>query len=149
MTPHTIIFPHRVVAADRRCAGFLAATSLTFLKPRFKRFLMPFSARLARAGVVANQVATVSIVGSLIMGGMLSLFHSHSILFGLLPVWLLVRMACATIDGYAGRRFWAEKPSRRRPERGRDGHASWRQRREGTLELTLATGEVFRWERQQ
>jgi CDP-diacylglycerol--glycerol-3-phosphate 3-phosphatidyltransferase len=105
MTPHTIIFPHRVVAADRRCAGFLAATSLTFLKPRFKRFLMPFSARLARAGVVANQVATVSIVGSLIMGGMLSLFHSHSILFGLLPVWLLVRMACATIDGYAGRDF--------------------------------------------
>ncbi len=98
MTPHTIIVPHRVVAANRRCAGFLAATSLTFLKPRFKRFLMLFSARLARAGVVANQVTTVSIVGSLIMGGMLSLFHSHSILFGLLPVWLLVRMACATID---------------------------------------------------
>jgi CDP-diacylglycerol--glycerol-3-phosphate 3-phosphatidyltransferase len=99
MTPHTIIVPHRVLAANWRCAGFLAATSLTFLKPRFKRFLMSFSARLARAGVVANQVTTVSIVGSLIMGGMLSLFHSHSILFGLLPVWLLVRMACATIDG--------------------------------------------------
>jgi CDP-diacylglycerol---glycerol-3-phosphate 3-phosphatidyltransferase len=99
MTPHTIIVPHRVVAANGRCASFFAATSLTFLKPRFKRFLMPFSARLARAGVVANQVTTVSIVGSLIMGGMLSLFHSHSILFGLLPVWLLVRMACATIDG--------------------------------------------------
>jgi len=32
-------------------------------------------------------------------GGMLSLFHSHSILFGLLPVWVLVRMGCATIDG--------------------------------------------------
>lgn len=99
MTPHTITVPHRVVAANRRCAGFLAATSLTFLKPRFKRFLMPVSAWLARAGVVANQVTIVSIVGSLIMGGMLSLFHSHSILFGLLPVWVLVRMGCATIDG--------------------------------------------------
>jgi CDP-diacylglycerol--glycerol-3-phosphate 3-phosphatidyltransferase len=99
MTSHTIIIPDQIMAANRRCAGFLAATSLTFLKPRFKRSLMPFSARLARAGVVANQVTIVSIVGSLIMGGMLSLFHSHSILFGLLPVWLFVRMACATIDG--------------------------------------------------
>src|SRR5258708_15194305 len=98
MTPHTIMVPHRVVAANRRCAGFLAATSLTFLKPRFKRFLMPFSARLARAGVVANHVTTVSIVGSLIIGGLLSLFHSHIILFVLLPVWVLVRVGCATTD---------------------------------------------------
>ena len=99
MTSHTVIVPLVVAAVSRRCGGYLAATSLTFLKPRFKRFLMPVSARLARAGVVANQVTTVSIVGSLIMGGMLSLFHSHSILFGLLPVWVLVRMGCATIDG--------------------------------------------------
>src|ERR1700722_15983629 len=34
-----------------------------------------------------------------VYGGMLSSFHSHRALFGLLPVWLLVRMACATIDG--------------------------------------------------
>jgi hypothetical protein len=99
MTSHTVIVPLVVAAVSRRCGGYLAATSLTFLKPRFKRFLMPVSARLARAGVVANQVTTVSIVGSLIMGGLLSLFHSHSILFGLLPVWVLVRMGCATIDG--------------------------------------------------
>jgi CDP-diacylglycerol---glycerol-3-phosphate 3-phosphatidyltransferase len=97
MTSHTV--PLVVTALSRHCGGYLAASSLTFLKPRFKRFLMPVSARLARAGVVANQVTTVSIVGSLIMGGMLSLFHSHSILFGLLPVWILVRMGCATIDG--------------------------------------------------
>jgi hypothetical protein len=78
MTPHTVIVPHRVAASNRRCGGFLAATSLTFLKPRFKRFLMPFSAWLACAGMVANQVTIVSIVGSLIVGGMLTLFHSHS-----------------------------------------------------------------------
>jgi hypothetical protein len=77
MTPHTVIVPHRVAASNRRCGGF-AATSLTFLKPRFKRFLMPFSAWLARAGMVANQVTIVSIVGSLIVGGMLTLFHSYS-----------------------------------------------------------------------
>ena len=97
MTSHTV--PLVVTALSRHCGGYLAASSLTFLKPRFKRFLMPVSARLARAGVVANQVTTVSIVGSLIMGGMLSLFHSHSILFGLLPVWVLVRTGCAAIDG--------------------------------------------------
>ena len=97
MTSHTV--PLVATALSRHCGGYLAASSLTFLKPRFKWFLMPVSARLARAGGVANQVTTVSIVGSLIMGGMLSLFHSHSILFGLLPVWVLVRMGCATIDG--------------------------------------------------
>jgi CDP-diacylglycerol---glycerol-3-phosphate 3-phosphatidyltransferase len=90
---------HSVVISHRLWVGLLGATSLTFLKPRFKRFLMPISARLVRAGVVTNQVTAVSIVGSLFMGGMLFSFHSHRVLFGLLPVWLLVRMACATIDG--------------------------------------------------
>ena len=99
MTPHSIINSHHIMAAKRQWVELLGATSLTFLKPRFKRFLMPVSARLVRAGVVANQVTAVSIVGSLFMGGMLSTFHSHRALFGLLPVWLLVRMACATIDG--------------------------------------------------
>jgi CDP-diacylglycerol--glycerol-3-phosphate 3-phosphatidyltransferase len=98
MTPRTFVIP-QPAASGLRCAGFLSATSLTFLKPRFKRFLMPFSTRLARAGVVANQVTVASIVGSLAMGGMLSLFHSHGVVFGLLPVWLLFRMGCATVDG--------------------------------------------------
>jgi hypothetical protein len=114
MTSH--IVPLVVAAVSRRCGGYLAVSSLTFLKPRFKRFLMPVSARLARAGVVANQVTTVSIVGSLIMGGMLSLFHSHSILFGL-PAGL-----GSGPDGLpdhrrnAGDRLRAEESSRRRPE---------------------------------
>jgi CDP-diacylglycerol---glycerol-3-phosphate 3-phosphatidyltransferase len=87
------------MAAKRQWVGLLGSTSLTFLKPRFKRFLMPISVRLVRAGVAANQVTAVSIAGSLFMGGMLSSFHSHRALFCLLPGWLLIRMACATIDG--------------------------------------------------
>jgi CDP-diacylglycerol---glycerol-3-phosphate 3-phosphatidyltransferase len=99
VTLHSIGNSHHIMATKRQWVGLLGATSLTFLKPRFKRFLLPISARLVRAGVVANQVTTVSIVGSLFMGGMLSSFHSNRALFGLLPVWLIVRMACATIDG--------------------------------------------------
>jgi hypothetical protein len=37
MTSHTVIVPQMVAAANRRCGGYLAATSLTFLKPRYKR----------------------------------------------------------------------------------------------------------------
>jgi hypothetical protein len=62
------VTPHSVVISHRQWAGLVGATSLTFLKPRFKRFLMPISARLVRAGVVANQETAVSIVGSLFMG---------------------------------------------------------------------------------
>jgi CDP-diacylglycerol--glycerol-3-phosphate 3-phosphatidyltransferase len=99
VTLRSIILRHHIMAANRRWVELLGATSLTFLKPRFKRFLMPISARLASAGVVANQVTAISIVGSLFMGGMLSSFHSNRALFGLLPAWLLIRMICATIDG--------------------------------------------------
>jgi hypothetical protein len=98
VTPQSII-RHQIIARNRQWVGLLGVTSLTFLKPRFKGFLMPISARLVRAGAVANQVMAISIVGSLFMGGMLSSFHSHRALFGLLPVWLLIRMACATVDG--------------------------------------------------
>jgi hypothetical protein len=43
MTPRTIIIPQPAAATSFRCASFLSATSLTFLKPRFKRFLMSLS----------------------------------------------------------------------------------------------------------
>jgi CDP-diacylglycerol--glycerol-3-phosphate 3-phosphatidyltransferase len=86
--------PHR-----RPHAAFLAATSLTFLKPRFKRALRPLVGRLARAGITANQVTVTSLVSSLAVAAVLSIFGDQSILFGLLPAWLLARMAFATIDG--------------------------------------------------
>jgi CDP-diacylglycerol--glycerol-3-phosphate 3-phosphatidyltransferase len=86
-------------ATLRPSAALLAATSLTVLKPKFKRRLFPVTAFLAQAGVTANQVTAASLAGSISVGALLCLFPSHPALFAVLPVWLLVRMACATIDG--------------------------------------------------
>jgi phosphatidylglycerophosphate synthase len=81
-------------------APYLAATSLSFLKPRFKRALWPVVGILARSGVTANQVTVSSLLGSFAVGVTLALGGADQpSLYALLPIWLLVRMALATIDG--------------------------------------------------
>jgi CDP-diacylglycerol---glycerol-3-phosphate 3-phosphatidyltransferase len=80
-------------------AAFLAATSLTFFKPRFRRALRPLVGMLFRAGVTANQVTVTSLIGSLAVGGLLLVSDHRSALFGLLPAWQFARMGLATIDG--------------------------------------------------
>jgi CDP-diacylglycerol--glycerol-3-phosphate 3-phosphatidyltransferase len=91
--------PSHAPATQSQHAPVLAATSLTFLKPRFKRTLRPIAAQLARAGITANQVTTISLVGSVGVGALLYLVPTCPRLFAILPVWLLARTACATIDG--------------------------------------------------
>src|SRR5580704_10762448 len=77
-------------------APYLAATSLSFLKPRFKRALWPVVGILARSGVTANQVTVSSLLGSLAVGVTLVLGGADQpSLYALLPVWLLIRMALA------------------------------------------------------
>jgi CDP-diacylglycerol--glycerol-3-phosphate 3-phosphatidyltransferase len=80
-------------------AAFLVATSLTFLKPRLKRALRPLVEVLFRARITANQVTVTSLIGSVAVGVLLSLWGHRSALFGLLPVWLSARMILAAIDG--------------------------------------------------
>jgi CDP-diacylglycerol---glycerol-3-phosphate 3-phosphatidyltransferase len=80
-------------------AAFVAATSLTFLKPRLKTALRPWAAYLARSGVTANQVTVTSLIASVVVGALLCVFAAKRGLFAILPVWLAVRTACATIDG--------------------------------------------------
>jgi CDP-diacylglycerol---glycerol-3-phosphate 3-phosphatidyltransferase len=79
-------------------AAFLGATSLNLLKPLLKRALRPLAAGLAGEGVTANQVTIISLVGSIIVG-LLSVHADGGPVWGLLPIWMLVRMALATIDG--------------------------------------------------
>jgi CDP-diacylglycerol---glycerol-3-phosphate 3-phosphatidyltransferase len=74
-------------------------TSLPFLKPRFQRRLRHFVRHLAGAGVTANQVTIFALCGSLAVGLTLIIGVAHPVLFGLLPLWLSVRMALSTIDG--------------------------------------------------
>jgi CDP-diacylglycerol--glycerol-3-phosphate 3-phosphatidyltransferase len=78
---------------------FFPATSLTYLKPRFREALRPVAAYLAKAGITANQVTLTSLAGSVLAGTLLCVHATHPALFGLLPVWLWMRMACATLDG--------------------------------------------------
>jgi CDP-diacylglycerol---glycerol-3-phosphate 3-phosphatidyltransferase len=80
-------------------AAFLAATALNPLKPLFKRALRPLVERLARAGVTANQVTIISLVGSIMVGSWLSVHADGKAVWGVLPAWMLVRTALATIDG--------------------------------------------------
>ena len=78
---------------------FLAATSLTFLKPLLRRAMRPVAARLYEAGVTANQVTWTSLGGSVLVGALLCRFAVHSPLFAILPAWLAARTAFAAIDG--------------------------------------------------
>jgi CDP-diacylglycerol--glycerol-3-phosphate 3-phosphatidyltransferase len=81
---------------SRPRAAFLAATSLNLLKPLLKRALRPLAAGLAWAGITANQV---TLVGSIIVGSWLSVHADGGAIWGLLPLWMLLRIALATIDG--------------------------------------------------
>lgn len=83
----------------RPAAAFIAATSLTFLKPRLRKTLRPWAAYLARSGVTANQVTASSVIGAVAVGGLLCVFAAERGLFAILPAWLATRTACATIDG--------------------------------------------------
>jgi CDP-diacylglycerol--glycerol-3-phosphate 3-phosphatidyltransferase len=72
---------------------------LTLLKPRFKRALHPVAASLYGLGVTANHVTLFSLAGSFMVGVALVCHSETTSLFAILPVWLLARMALATIDG--------------------------------------------------
>jgi CDP-diacylglycerol--glycerol-3-phosphate 3-phosphatidyltransferase len=75
------------------------------LKPRFQALLRPCAARLAAAGVTANQVTLAAASGSVLLGLLLSFEAWLRPLFLLLPVWLFVRMALNAIDGMLAREF--------------------------------------------
>ena len=79
--------------------------TLYALKPRFQNLLRPIAARLARAGVTANQVTLAAAALSIAVGGLLSLPDRPPALFLLLPVWLFLRMALNAIDGMLAREF--------------------------------------------
>lgn len=74
------------------------------LKPRFQALLRPLVARLAAAGITANQVTISAAVISCIVGGGLA-WCSATALYLLLPVWLFLRMAMNAVDGMLAREF--------------------------------------------
>jgi CDP-diacylglycerol---glycerol-3-phosphate 3-phosphatidyltransferase len=75
------------------------------LKPRFQGVLRPLVARLAAAGVTANQVTIATGAVSVILGAVLALEHRGWIL---LPIFLFARMALNAIDGMLAREHGQE-----------------------------------------
>ena len=70
------------------------------LKPGFQGLLRPLVARLAKAGIRANQITIATGVTSIILGAWLALEHRGWIL---LPLFLFVRMALNAMDGMLAR----------------------------------------------
>ena len=73
------------------------------LKPRFQGLLRPTMRALASAGVTPNAVTLAAVIGSILVGSVVSFSSSRPALLLLLPIWLFVRMALNAIDGMMAR----------------------------------------------
>jgi CDP-diacylglycerol--glycerol-3-phosphate 3-phosphatidyltransferase len=74
------------------------------LKPRFQALLRPLVRRMAVAGIRANQVTVAAMLASLLVGLAVGrTAGGHRWVWGLLPLWLLLRMALNAIDGMLAR----------------------------------------------
>lgn len=83
-------------------------TTLYALKPRFQELLRPLVARLARAGVTANEVTVLAMVLSVATGAFVSFEAAAAAIvwpFVLLPLVLLARMTMNAVDGMLAREF--------------------------------------------
>jgi CDP-diacylglycerol---glycerol-3-phosphate 3-phosphatidyltransferase len=81
------------------------AVTLYELKPRFQALLRPLVARLASAGVTANQVTVSALVASVAIGAFVWALAEAVWPFLLLPAWFLIRMALNAVDGMLAREF--------------------------------------------
>ena len=79
--------------------------TLYALKPRFQGLLRPLVARLASAGVTANQVTVAAALGSVGVAAIVIVYADQRSVFLLLPLWLFVRMGLNAIDGMLAREF--------------------------------------------
>lgn len=80
------------------------------IKPRFQALLRPLVRRLATAGVTANQVTLLAAALSVALGSGLWLRPSCALLWIVVPVWMLLRMALNAIDGMLAREHAMKTP---------------------------------------
>ncbi len=84
---------------DSKKVPFYKAASLLYLKPRFQEALRPLTKVLAGAGITANHITVLALLGSFLTSMALFSFNEHTAVFCLLPIWLFLRMGLSTIDG--------------------------------------------------
>ncbi|HKA21343.1 MAG TPA: CDP-alcohol phosphatidyltransferase family protein [Blastocatellia bacterium] len=73
------------------------------LKPRFQGLLRPTMHALAATGVTPNAVTLTAVIGSIVVGSVVSFSDRRPFLLLLLPIWLFIRMALNAIDGMMAR----------------------------------------------
>ncbi len=79
--------------------------SIYNLKPAFIALLRPLASILAKIGITANQVTATACLLSILYAALLLCYPASPLLWGLLPVWLFIRMALNAIDGILAREF--------------------------------------------
>ncbi|AOL18321.1 CDP-alcohol phosphatidyltransferase family protein [Xanthomonas citri pv. malvacearum] len=80
--------------------------SIYALKGRFQALLRPMVGALYRGGITANHVTLIAAAVSLMVAAVvLRGGPSRPLLYLLLPVWMLVRMALNAVDGMLAREF--------------------------------------------
>ena len=77
--------------------------SIYDLKPKFQNLLRPLMRGLAKGGLTPNAVTLIAILGSIVVGAIVSRAAARPALLLLLPAWLFVRMALNAIDGMMAR----------------------------------------------
>jgi CDP-diacylglycerol--glycerol-3-phosphate 3-phosphatidyltransferase len=83
-------------------------TTLYALKPRFQELLRPLVARLARAGLTANEVTLLAMALSIATGTFVAFEAANASAvwpFLVLPLVFLARMAMNAVDGMLAREF--------------------------------------------
>lgn len=73
--------------------------SIYKIKPKFQQLLMPVLFRLHRVGITANQITIASVVLSFLIGVAFWYASDYHILFLVVPIGLLTRMALNALDG--------------------------------------------------
>ena len=79
--------------------------SIYNIKPKFQKLLQPVLKWLYNANVSANQITISSIILSLLIGISFWNADNYQILFLVLPVGLLIRMALNALDGMMARQY--------------------------------------------
>ena len=80
--------------------------SIYALKSRFQQLLRPLVVRLASMGVTANQVTITAALLSLVVAAILLMWANQPSgywLYGVVPLWMFVRMALNAVDGMLAR----------------------------------------------
>lgn len=78
------------------------------LKPQFQEFVRPYAQKCVQKGLTANHITLATAGASVGLGLVLTVFAKVSVLFYLLPVFLLIRMILNAIDGIMAREFMQE-----------------------------------------